>query len=131
MKLPILIFAFIVAATTTYAQNPRITSGNPHTETYAYFKGGDSIRFTIRERNDTVQITEFYRSGKIKKMSWKQDSSYYFNELGKIDRKIFTKKEKDYVKDSSITFHKNGAPKTMSVSINANDNDSAFDKTYN
>ena len=65
MKLPILIFSFIVVSTTIHAQNPRITAGNPRTETYNYRKGGDSVRFTILGKNDTVQETEFYRSGKM------------------------------------------------------------------
>jgi antitoxin component YwqK of YwqJK toxin-antitoxin module len=91
------------------AQNPRITAGNPRTETYAYRKGGDSIRFTILGTHDTVQITQFYRSGKIEEMSWKQDSSFQYNVLGQLTQKTFgLNKSPNIPNDSTLSFYANG-----------------------
>jgi WG containing repeat len=85
MKVPILILSLIACITAVYAQNPRIeTLGDRRIETYKYLKGGDSISFTIFGRNDTLQKTDFYRNGHPKRKAWKRDSTYNFDELGRL-----------------------------------------------
>jgi hypothetical protein len=116
MKLPILIAAFVVVSTTIYAQEPRITSGNPRTETYAYYKGGDSVRFVILGRNDTLQITDFYRNGKIEEDTWKKDSCFQYSVLGKLRYKSFGwNKSKDIPNDSTLNFFANGQLSTKTT----------------
>lgn len=94
MKLTLFIAFFIAFTSSAFAQNPRIeTLSDRRTETYAYKKtGGDSIRFTILGKNDTVQITTFYRNGQRQKYLWKEDSTYFFSDLGQLERKIYFKK---------------------------------------
>jgi hypothetical protein len=108
MKFPILFLAFIVLATTLYAQNPRITSGNPRMETYAFKKGGDSIRFTILGTNDTLERTTFYRNGKIEQRLWKKDSVYDFNALGVLTHIEYDLDKDNESKDNLVDFYPNG-----------------------
>jgi hypothetical protein len=118
MKNPILILCFIAFSTSLFAQNPRIeTIGDRRAETYNFIKGGDSVRFTIIGKNDTVQEAQFYRSGKFSHIEWQTDSSHYFNVLGQITNKYFSKKEKGLSRDSSISFHRNGKPQEISSSF--------------
>jgi hypothetical protein len=116
MKNSILIFLLLATATTMHAQNLRITAGNPRTETYNYQKGGDSVRFTILGKNDTVQETEYYRSGKIQRLSWKKDSLYKYDVLGRLTKKTFgIIEDKNIPNDSTLIFYSNGQIETKTT----------------
>jgi antitoxin component YwqK of YwqJK toxin-antitoxin module len=109
MKNAILILCFIAYFSAIYAQNPRIeTFGDRRIETYNYRKGGDSIRFTIHGKNDTIQTALFYRSGKFEKIFWKQDSCYISDKIGRIILKTFSFKNDDFTLDNSVSFYPNG-----------------------
>jgi hypothetical protein len=108
MKFPILICTLLVVSTTVYAQNPRVTAGNPRTETYLNQKGGDSVRFVIFGQNDTIKVTTLYKNGQLEKINWRKDSTYAYDELGRLVAKDFyfyTDKSK---RDSAIRFYSNG-----------------------
>ena len=106
MKLTILISFFAAWATLIYAQNPRIeTLSDRRTETYSYKKtGGDSVRFTIFGKADTLQIAMFNRNGQPYIVSWKEDSSYIFDIVGQLEKKIYLKKGAE----SSVAYYANG-----------------------
>jgi hypothetical protein len=108
MKLPILISLFIGASMSIDAQIPRITAGNPRTETYPYYIGGDSIRLVILGQNDTLKVTGLYKNGHVKYLKWRNDSLYEFDELGRLISKNFYFTAKDNRQDSTIRFHSNG-----------------------
>jgi hypothetical protein len=116
MKYAILTFFSIVLISAMNAQNPRIeTQGNTETHSYAYTKGGDSIRFTIVGKTDTTLITELYRSGKIERLSWKEDSIYRFDELGHLSSKGFKLLNGGDRRDSTIEYFSNGQPAKIEV----------------
>jgi hypothetical protein len=109
MKLPILIFFFIASVTAIYAQTPRIEAINRgEIHTYFYKKGGDSLRYTILEKKDTVQKTEYYRNGKTKLVSWKQDSSYTYDVLGRLMEKRSYFKDEDVLYLNGTSYFANG-----------------------
>jgi hypothetical protein len=108
MKSPILILCLIACTTALYAQNPRIeTFGDRRIETYKYLKGGDSIRYTILGKNDTLQKTLFFRNGKPNKVSWQKDSMYDYDVLGRLEAKMFGINKKT-PNDSNVFFYANG-----------------------
>ncbi len=108
MKNSILIVCLFAYTAAIYAQNPRITAGNPRTETYLFQKGGDSVRFTILGTNDTLQETEYYRSGKTSSITWKKDSLYRFDLLGRLSKKLYSFGERGFTDDNSCSFFANG-----------------------
>jgi hypothetical protein len=109
MKNSILILCFIAFSATLFAQNPRVeTFGNRQTETYQYIKGGDSIRFTIRGKKDTLQITHFFRSGKIETQIWKKDSCYEYDQMGRLSDKYYSFSDGRFDEKNSISFYANG-----------------------
>jgi hypothetical protein len=120
MKLPILILTFIVVSTTIHAQNPRITAGNPRTETYFYKNGGDSIRFAILGTNDTLQTTYVYRNGRPSAIHWKKDSAYAFDVLGRLTTKRYGLKEGYYDIDSLAHFFPNGRISSFQKRVEGN-----------
>jgi hypothetical protein len=126
MKNTILILCFIAFSATLFAQNPRIEMfGDRRIETYQYIKGGDSIRFTIRGKKDTIKTALFYRSGKFEKIFWKQDSCYRFDKIGRIILKSFSFKNDDFTLDNSVSFYPNGQmleTKSFINNVKLNDN---------
>jgi hypothetical protein len=104
MKLPILLTAFIIIATTMHAQNSR-------TDTYRYQKGGDSVRFVIlAATSDTIQTTEYYRSGKVSKIKFGRDSTQFYNALGQLYETEFGNNPDVYNKKNYVKFYPNGRP---------------------
>ncbi|MBL7816773.1 MAG: WG repeat-containing protein [Saprospiraceae bacterium] len=89
------------------AQNPRIeTFKDYRTETYAFTRGkGDSVRYTIREKADTIQTTYFYRNGKVVKINWR-DSFYLYDVHGQIRFKRYG--VHNYLADSLIEYNAKG-----------------------
>ena len=111
MKLPILILLLFAPIFTANAQSSRVeTTKDGRVETYFYRKGGDSVHLTILEKKDTIKKKFFYPSGKIKQISWKQDSSYFFDTQGRHYETDFGLNPKDYDKDNYIKFYPNGQP---------------------
>jgi WG containing repeat len=109
MKLPILILSFFAVTSAIHAQSPRIeTFGDRRTETYTYKRGGDATRYTILGKNDTLQTAEFYPNGKIEYIYFKEDTTYYFGELGHLIYKHYSSKNKETKSDSFIHFYRNG-----------------------
>jgi WG containing repeat len=129
MKNSILILCLFAVTSALSAQNPRIeTIGDRQIHTYKYTKGGDSVRFTIVGKNDTVQVTDFYRSGKTESVVWKKDSSYRYNLLGRLTSKRFGLSENDDIPDdSTVVFYKNGQIKETS----SHKNNVSVEKNYN
>jgi WG containing repeat len=56
----------------------------------SFVRGGDSVRYTIRGADDTIQITQLFRSGRISAIDWKTDSSYNYDVFGQILNKNYT-----------------------------------------
>jgi hypothetical protein len=110
MKSPILILCFIAFYTSLFAQNPRIeTFGDRRIEAYWYAKGFDSVRYTVRGKNDTFKIEKLHRSGKTDKITWQKDSMYEYDVLGRLESKQFgIYKRNDVPNDSSVYFYENG-----------------------
>jgi hypothetical protein len=113
MKLPILFLFLMAYSTALYAQNPRIENfGDRRTETYKYNyrngRGGDSIRFTILGKSDTLQVTKYYYNGKPNEITWKKDSVYLFDELGEIRVKYYLLNKNRFKKNGDKAFYANG-----------------------
>ena len=110
MKNVILCLFSMLFSANLLAQNPRIENFSDfRTETYAFKRGiGDSIRFKIKDKADTLQTTFFYRNGKPSTIRWKQDSSYLFDYAGRLSTIYYGLKESFYDVDSSVVFHPNG-----------------------
>jgi antitoxin component YwqK of YwqJK toxin-antitoxin module len=120
MKLPILLTAFIIIATTLHAQTP-------HTDTYRYQKGGDSVRFVIlAATSDTIQTTEYYRSGKVKCVSWRRDSIYRYDVLGQLIDKRFSFDINGFSTTNSCSYYTNG----QVAQINTNKNGVIVEKDF-
>jgi hypothetical protein len=98
-----LLFAFMPFIN---AQNP---SANSRIESQKFRSGGDSIVYTI-VGNDTIKTTEFHRNGKPHRMVWAKDSSYFFDDIGRLRRKFISipKGIRGLKQANSIHFYANG-----------------------
>lgn len=87
--------------------------GTRQIETYFFKKTTyDSVRFTIKGKNDTVLTEKLYRNGQLSIKKWKKDSSYSFNNEGLIEEKNFHLKPNNQ-SDSTIEFYRNGQIKSV------------------
>jgi hypothetical protein len=109
MKISILILNLFVGIATAIAQNPRIEAiKGGKMATYSYKNGGDSIRFLIRGKHDTAETTTYFRSGTIKSKSWREDSIYIFDAMGRFKEKRFGFGKYGFSSDNSVSFYANG-----------------------
>ena len=100
-------------------QKPVVTQINSttRTETYASFKyHSDSLRFTIVGKNDTVLTEDFYANGQLKKQSWRNDSIYFFDKLGRLNRKDILPNKQNNQKKTEISFYTNQKIKEITTS---------------
>lgn len=106
----ILLFSF---SSTLFAQNTPLIKqldNNQRTETYPFFIGGDSVRYTISGTNDTMLTELFWSSGQISSKAWRKDSIYYYYGFGQLAAKRYlsTHQEKVNTTDSTIYYSLNG-----------------------
>ena len=106
----ILLFCF---SSTLFAQNTPLIKqlgNNQRTETYPFFIGGDSVRYTISGTNDTMLTELFWSSGQISSKAWRKDSIYYYYGFGQLAAKRYlsTHQEKVNTTDSTIYYSLNG-----------------------
>jgi WG containing repeat len=114
MKLPILILSLIATTSAIYAQSPQIkVLKNGERHTYSYKKGGDSLQLTILGKKDTVQETVYYRNGQPQSMVWKNDSSYTFDELGRLETIDYDVLSGNNTKKNMRRFYANGQLKGL------------------
>jgi hypothetical protein len=136
MKFPALILFLLTVSSNLVAQKMRVSiMGNSRMETYSSRKGGDSIQFTIYGKDDTLLTTNFYRNGKPRLKSWKQDSIYEFDILGKLREKHFgwNKDEPQYWEktkmwDSTVVFYVSGGVKELFSNRNNQRIEYSFDE---
>jgi hypothetical protein len=128
MKKYILFLLLFAAITAANAQNPRIeTLKDYRLETYNFTKGGDSVRFKIVGTNDTIQKNEHYRNGNIKTITWKKDSSYRYDGLGRLTEKIYKLDNKNENGEDETHFFANG----QIAFIQTTNNKDIIQKTFN
>ena len=80
----------LCVSTILFAQNPRIEKFDDYRiETYSFQRGkGDSVQYKLRDKADTLQSTFFYRSSKVSKIKWQNDSLHTFDVSGRLRGKI-------------------------------------------
>ena len=90
MKNLLTLFLSLFVSTILFAQNPRIEKFSDYRiETYSFQRGkGDSVQYKLRDKADTLQKTLFYRSGKVSKIKWQNDSLHTFDVNGRLRGKI-------------------------------------------
>jgi hypothetical protein len=116
MKSAFLTLLFLGLVATIHSQNMRTQKfGDSRTETYTYFRGGDSLQYTIAGKNDTLKVTEFYRNGNIETMSWKNDSVHRFDALGRIVSQSTVPKNDYYGNGKKTLFYSNGSVKVAKL----------------
>jgi hypothetical protein len=116
MKFAFLTLLFLGFVATIHSQNMRTQKfGDNRTETYTYFRGGDSLQYTIAGKNDTLKVTEFYRNGNIETVSWKNDSVYRFDALGRIVSQSTVPKNDYYGNGKTTFFYSNGSVKVAKL----------------
>jgi WG containing repeat len=124
LKRILFIFTVLILYTqVAYTQNFRLeTVGKNRLKTFLYFKGSDSLQYVISEKNDTLQIKNWYRNGKPLHIRWQLDSSYSFDILGQVTEKEYKLyKESSYLGSKiSVAYNKNGTIKRKYENENEN-----------
>jgi WG containing repeat len=96
LLLALLAFSFVLKAQTDTSIHIKIDS---------FVRGGDSVRYTIRGVDDTIQVTKLFRSGRIRQIDWKTDSTYSYNVLGHFEGITYSPNEDT---TTHIDFYSNG-----------------------
>jgi hypothetical protein len=99
MLLALLAFPFVLKAQIDTTIRIKIDS---------FFRGGDSVRYTIRGMDDTLQITKLFRSGRISIIDWKTDSSYRYNILGHLESQSYNNEKDSTAYSTQIDYYSNG-----------------------
>ena len=113
MKQILLFFCFCLFFITLFAQNtPRVEQlgGNRRVETYPFYIGGDSVRYTIANTHDTMLTELFWLGGQISSKAWGKDSVYYYWKFGQLAAKRYFSmlENKENVHDSLCYYAQNG-----------------------
>jgi WG containing repeat len=129
MKSFILILCVIATTSVIYAQSPRVeTIGNRQLHTYNYWKGGDSVCYSIVGKNDTVQESHYKRNGKLTSMQWKKDSSKSFDTFGKLVMIAYGFGNNYYTVDSARVFYPDGQLRSFATDTNGVRTSKEYDK---